>query len=82
MPVTFGILTTIAAFMPLAFIEGRRGLLFAQIPIVVIPIFLFSLIESKFVLPAHLKHIKLRSERHQPRLLERFQQALPMGLSG
>ncbi len=73
-PVTFGILTTIAAFMPLAFIEGRRGLLFAQIPIVVIPIFLFSLIESKFVLPAHLKHIRLRSERGQPGLLERFQQ--------
>jgi len=78
-PVTFGILTTIAAFMPLAFIEGRRGLLFAQIPIVVIPIFLFSLIESKFVLPAHLKHIKLRSERHQPGLLERFQQGFADG---
>ena len=78
-PVTFGILTTIAAFLPLAFIEGRRGLLFAQIPIVVIPIFLFSLIESKFVLPAHLKHIKLRSERHQPGLLERFQQGFADG---
>lgn len=78
-PVTFGILTTIAAFLPLAFIEGRRGLLFAQIPIVVIPIFMFSLIESKFVLPAHLKHIKLRSERHQPGLLERFQQGFADG---
>ncbi|MCW8907312.1 MAG: efflux RND transporter permease subunit, partial [Sedimenticola sp.] len=72
-PVTFGILTTIAAFLPLAFIEGRRGLLFAQIPIVVIPIFLFSLIESKFVLPSHLKHIKLRSERQQRGWFERFQ---------
>lgn len=78
-PVTFGILTTIAAFLPLAFIEGRRGLLFAQIPIVVIPIFLFSLIESKFVLPAHLKHIKLRSERGQPGFLERFQQGFADG---
>jgi multidrug efflux pump subunit AcrB len=78
-PVTFGILTTIAAFLPLAFIEGRRGLLFAQIPIVVIPIFLFSLIESKFVLPAHLKHIKLRSERGRPGLLERFQQGFADG---
>ncbi len=78
-PVTFGVLTTVAAFLPLAFIEGRRGLLFAQIPIVVIPIFLFSLIESKFVLPAHLKHIKLRSERKQPGLLERFQQGFADG---
>ncbi len=72
-PVTFGVLTTIAAFLPLAFIEGHRGQLFAQIPIVVIPILIFSLIESKFVLPAHLKHIKLRSERRSEGRLERFQ---------
>lgn len=58
-PVTFGILTTIAAFMPLAFIEGRLGQVFANIPAVVIPVLIFSLIESKLVLPAHLKHIKL-----------------------
>ncbi len=72
-PVTFGVLTTIAAFLPLAFIEGRRGLLFAQISIVVIPILIFSLIESKFVLPAHLKHIKLRSEQKSQGWLEQFQ---------
>ena len=41
-PVTFGILTTIAAFMPFAFIEGNRGALFAQIPVVVIPVLIFS----------------------------------------
>ncbi|MDH3440874.1 MAG: efflux RND transporter permease subunit, partial [Gammaproteobacteria bacterium] len=58
-PVTFGILTTIAAFGPLAFIQGRMGDIFAAIPAVVIPVLLFSLIESKLILPAHLKHIKL-----------------------
>jgi len=58
-PVTFGILTTIAAFMPLAFIEGRLGQFFVPIPAVVIPVLLFSLIESKLILPAHLKHIQL-----------------------
>ncbi len=58
-PVTFGILTTIAAFMPLAFIEGRLGEIFAPIPAVVIPVLLFSLVESKLILPAHLKHIQL-----------------------
>ena len=78
-PVTFGIMTTIAAFTPLAFIEGHRGALFAQIPIVVIPIFIFSLIESKFVLPAHLKHVKLRSERGEPGRFERFQQRFADG---
>ena len=48
-PVTFGVLTTVAAFLPLAFIEGARGAIFAQIPVVVIPVLLFSLIESKFI---------------------------------
>jgi len=63
-PVTFGILTTIAAFGPLAFIEGRMGDVFAPIPAVVIPVLMFSLIESKFILPAHLKHIHLNE--HDP----------------
>lgn len=57
-PVTFGILTTVAAFLPIAFIDGVRGQLFAAIPVVVIPILIFSLIESKLILPAHLKHLK------------------------
>lgn len=59
-PVTFGILTTVAAFMPLAFIEGRLGTWFAPVPLVVIPVMLFSLIESKLILPAHLKHVTLQ----------------------
>jgi multidrug efflux pump subunit AcrB len=73
-PVTFGILTTVAAFLPFAFIEGGRGPLFAQIPVVVIPVLLFSLIESKFVLPAHLKHIKLRDNNSSTNRGNRLQQ--------
>ena len=72
-PVTFGILTTVAAFMPLAFIEGRRGEIFAQIPIVVIPILLFSLIESKLVLPSHLKRLTLRKAKEETNVFSRFQ---------
>ena len=64
-PVTFGILTTIAAFMPLAFIEGRMGEIFAPIPAVVIPVLFFSLVESKLILPAHLKHIQLHEHDHK-----------------
>ena len=80
-PVTFGILTTIAAFMPLAFIQGRMGDIFAPIPAVVIPVLLFSLIESKLILPAHLKHINLHEHDHkatgfqawQSRFADRFE---------
>ena len=66
-PVTFGILTTAAAFLPLAFQTGR-GSWYAAIPLVVIPVLLFSLIESKFILPAHLKHVKIRNNENSSRL--------------
>ena len=59
-PVTFGILTTIAAFVPLSYVSGGWGDFARQIPPVVIPVLLFSLVESKLILPAHLKHIRPR----------------------
>ncbi len=62
-PVTFGILTTAVAFLPLLFIGGVRGQIFAQIPMIVIPVLLFSLVESKLILPAHMKHLRVRGER-------------------
>ena len=54
-PVTFGVLTTMVAFAPLAFMEGRFGNIAAPIAAVVVGVLLFSLVESKLVLPAHLK---------------------------
>jgi multidrug efflux pump subunit AcrB len=61
-PVTFGILTTIVAFMPLMFIEGFLGTWYSPVAMVVIPVLLFSLVESKLILPAHLAKIKPRPE--------------------
>ena len=71
-PVTFGVLTTVAAFTPLLLIEGARGQIFAQIPLVVIPVLLFSIIESKFVLPSHMSHLNFHSEK-QPNVFARVQ---------
>ena len=59
-PVTFGVVTTMAAFLPMLYLEGRFARFMAPIPGVVLAVLLFSLIESKFVLPAHLKHLKFR----------------------
>ncbi len=78
-PVTFGVLTTVAAFLPLLMIDGIRGKIFAQIPLVVIPVLLFSLIESKFVLPSHLQHMKLRQPGEMG-LLGRLQQKVARAL--
>lgn len=77
-PVTFGILTTVAAFVPLALIEGGRSMFFKQLPFVVIPVLLFSLIESKFVLPAHLKYMKKSNK--EPGAFSRFQSKFAKGL--
>ena len=78
-PVTFGILTTVAAFTPIFFIEGMRGAIFAQIPAIVIPVLLFSLIESKLILPAHLKNVKPRVNQENMFWLMRVQQKISHG---
>ena len=59
-PVIFGVLTTIAAFCPLLMQEGFRGTMNKNIALVVIPVLFFSLIESKLVLPAHLRHMSVK----------------------
>jgi len=55
-PVSFAILTTIAAFFPLLLIPGLFGKIFRIIPMMVILVLFFSLVESFFILPAHLGH--------------------------
>lgn len=57
MPVTFSVLTNMTAFLPLLFVAGFMGKIFKYIPLVVIAVFSISLIESLFVLPAHLSHV-------------------------
>jgi multidrug efflux pump subunit AcrB len=56
MPVTFSVLTNMVAFIPILFVPGFMGKAFRQIPLVVISVFAVSLIESLFVLPAHIGH--------------------------
>ena len=77
-PVTFAVLTTVAAFMPLLFIPGVFGRIFRIIPLVVIPCLLFSLIESLGILPAHLAHGHRRGPAGGWR---RFQQRIASGLT-
>ncbi|MBK1854581.1 efflux RND transporter permease subunit [Verrucomicrobiaceae bacterium 5K15] len=77
-PVTFGVLTTVVAFIPLAFFDGWLGELAKQIPYVVIPVLLFSLIESKFILPCHLRHIKIN--RTGNGVITRIQRGASAGL--
>jgi len=73
-PVTFSIITNIVAFMPLLFIPGFMGKIWGVIPVVTITVFLVSLFESLYILPAHLGHLKEKPERGLLRATFQFQQ--------
>ena len=60
-PATFGVLTTMAAFAPMLFVGGIVGPFFEALSVVVILCLMFSLIESKLILPAHLVHANIKS---------------------
>lgn len=71
MPATFGVLTTIAAFTPMLMVSGPFGVIWKTIGLVVIICLVFSLIESKLILPAHLVHMNLKP--YDPAKANRFQ---------
>jgi len=56
-PLTFAVLTTTAAFLPLAFVPGPTASAFRFVPVVLGSILVLSLIESLFILPNHLSHL-------------------------
>lgn len=63
-PTAFGVLTTAAAFFPLSLVEGQLGSLFSQFALVCTACLLFSLVESKLILPAHLRNLKTRRQEN------------------
>lgn len=55
-PVIFGVLTTMAAFLPLLLATGRMGGFFSVIGYVVVIALVLSIVESQLILPSHLAH--------------------------
>ncbi|WP_145205828.1 efflux RND transporter permease subunit [Thalassoglobus polymorphus] len=81
-PVLFSILTNIVAFIPLLFIPGETGKFWRPLPAVVIVVLALSLIESLFILPAHLTHAGSASRSRGLRgLLHRGQQSFSRGFT-
>lgn len=78
--VTFGVLTTMAAFTPMLGLSGVSGKIWPNIPMVVIPVLFFSLIQSKFVLPAHLAMLKSRDANKSHGPITRLQHWIADGL--
>lgn len=80
-PVTFSILTNIVAFLPLAFIPGWFGQIWAVVPLVVGSVFAISLVEALVVLPGHLGHIDTTSQTRLGGWLHGVQQRFSNGFS-
>ncbi|MDP2560055.1 efflux RND transporter permease subunit [Psychrobium sp. 1_MG-2023] len=80
MPATFGVLTTIAAFIPMVLVEGPMSAFTESIGYVVILCLLFSLVESKLILPSHLANMKVPKPGHKANVLERFRGKFDKGL--
>ena len=58
--ITLAIITNIIAFMPIFFMPGEVGLFLLAIPVVTTCVFVISLIEALWILPAHLAYGKHR----------------------
>jgi multidrug efflux pump subunit AcrB len=81
-PCTIGVLTTMAAFAPILFVGGAAAPFFEAIAVVVILCLLFSLIESKLILPSHLVGLRLgRPMTSRIAFLERWQRKIAGGLT-
>jgi multidrug efflux pump subunit AcrB len=78
--VIFGVLTTMTAFTPMLGLSGVSGKIWPNIPLVVIPVLLFSLLQSKLVLPAHLALLKPTSDQRSKNPIFRLQGAIASGL--
>jgi multidrug efflux pump subunit AcrB len=79
-PVVFAVLTSVAAFLPLLAVPGTMGKMMHTIPLIVIPCLLFSLVESMWILPAHLSHIGARNHADGKGRWRRFQGRFASGL--
>lgn len=81
-PVTFSVLTTVIAFLPLLIVPGVMGKIMRVLPLVVISILALSLFESLFILPAHLAHTNLEPPSGLLGLVYRIQHIFARALDG
>ncbi len=85
MPVVAAVLTSIVAFLPLAFVSGIMGKFIKILPLVVISCLTISLIECLLLMPSHLSHLPEIKEGNGAknrfmRGLNRFHSSISSGL--
>ncbi|MGF1483994.1 MAG: efflux RND transporter permease subunit [Opitutales bacterium] len=80
-PVTFAVITTMVAFVPILMLPGTQGKFLYAIPVVVIITLFFSLVESKLILPYHLSLTRVGTgDRSKVSTFGRMQRGVADGL--
>jgi multidrug efflux pump subunit AcrB len=74
-PVIFGVLTTMAAFMPLLMMTSGMASFFQTIGATAMVALFFSVVESQLILPAHLAH-RHHKASDKPSRWEHFQEGI------
>lgn len=72
LPVMFGVLTTMATFIPVVTIPGPMGGFYAPLGYAVMLALAFSVIESQWILPMHLAHRKAEKKTGNNALVNRW----------
>ncbi|MCB1616064.1 MAG: efflux RND transporter permease subunit, partial [Pseudomonadales bacterium] len=72
----FGVITTMIAFLPMLFLTEGISRFFKVISAVVIFCLFFSIVESKLILPAHLRNMTIKKTGEKPNLQSFFNQSL------
>ncbi|MEM0895427.1 MAG: efflux RND transporter permease subunit [Verrucomicrobiota bacterium] len=78
--VIFGIITTAVAFTPMLGVSGVSGKIWRNIPWIVIPTLMFSLVQSKLILPAHLAALPPSDPNRERKGFSKFQHTMVKGL--
>lgn len=81
-PVIFGVLTTVAAFLPILILQGQMGAFFNAIGAVVVFCLMASLVESQLILPGHIAHRKTEGYLFEHSAMVRYWQAFQGKISG
>jgi len=79
-PVISAVLTTVFAFIPLAYTGGIMGKILRVLPIVVIGVLSFSLVEALLILPAHLSSKRGRPGKGVRRFTDKINDLTDKGL--
>jgi multidrug efflux pump subunit AcrB len=71
-PVFFGVLTTMATFLPILSIPGPIGGFYRPLGYTVLLALMFSLVESQLILPSHLAHRSVERTRGNNPIVNRW----------